>query len=82
MGLSVDNKLLSTERHLKVVYCNWELNENGCITGIGVKVFHGVNLVSEANVYSSRTVNNTIQYSKQYHIQQYIIQHNTVYNTT
>ena len=56
LGLSVENKLLSTERHLKVVYCNWELNENDSITGIGVKVFPGVNLVSEANVYSRRTV--------------------------
>ena len=51
---------MSTERHLKVVYFNWELNENGCITGIGVKVFHGVNLVSEANVYSKKTVHNPV----------------------
>ena len=60
LGLSIENKLLSTERHLKVVQCNWEATENDCITGLRVKVFPGVNLVSEANVYSSRTVNNTV----------------------
>lgn len=55
---------MSTERHLKVVQCNWESNENDCITGLRLKVFHGVNMVSQASVYSRKTdklPHNTVQ---------------------
>ena len=59
---------MSTERHLKVVQFNWEATENDCITGLRLKVFSGVNMVTDADVYSIKTVNNTVQRQINYHI--------------
>ena len=90
--LSIENKLLSTKRHLKVFNCNWEPIENGYITRLTVKVFWAIHMVAEADVWAVKnsitqctiqyiTVHNTVYNSTQYIIQQYTITDNMAHNT-